>query len=108
MRRSRFGWIAAPMLPWALHFVAIYSLQGLVCARGWNQVGGVVGMLALTVLAWGATAWLGALGRRALAAAADDPGATRFAARLVVWLSLLSAVAILFTALPVVLLAPCE
>lgn len=108
LHRSRFGWIAAPMVPWALHFVAIYSLQGLVCARGWNQPAGMAGMIALTLLAWGVVAWLGVRGRRALDGADDGPRGTRFAARLVVLLSVLSAVAIGFTALPVLLLAPCE
>jgi hypothetical protein len=108
LRRSRFGWIAAPMVPWALHFVAVYSLQGLVCARGWSQPAGVAGMIALTLLAWGVVAWLGVRGRRVLAGADDGPHGTRFAARLVVLLSVLSAVAVAFTVLPVLLLAPCQ
>ncbi|TDK23348.1 hypothetical protein E2F46_10505 [Luteimonas aestuarii] len=107
-RPRRFSWIAAPMVWWALHFVAVYSLQGLVCARGWSQPAGIAGITGLTLVAWAVVAWSGVHGRRVLDAAADDPRGTRFAARLVVWLSVLSAVAIAFTVLPVLLLPPCR
>jgi amino acid permease len=107
-RPRRFSWIAAPMLWWALHFVAVYSLQGLVCARGWSEPAGLAGIALLTLLAWAAVAWTGLHARRVLRHAGDDPRGTRFAARLATWLSVLSAVAIAYTVLPVVLLAPCK
>lgn len=107
-RPRRFSWIAAPMVWWALHFVAVYSLQGLVCARGWSEPAGIAGIAGLTLAAWAAVAWSGLHGRRVLAAADDDARGTRFAARLVAWLSVLSAVAIAFTVVPVLLLAPCR
>lgn len=120
-RPRRFSWIALPLLPWALHFVAIYSLQGLVCARGWSQPLGMAGMVALTLLAFVAIAWIGLRARRALhgGRGGRDGGqqsnrqegereSGRFAARVALLLSALSLVAVAFTALPLVLLAPCE
>lgn len=107
-RMRRFSWIAAPMVWWALHFVSVYSLQGLVCARGWSEPAGIAVIALLTLAAWSAVAWNGLHGRRVLQVADDEPHGTRFAARLVTWLSVLSAVAITFTVLPVLLLPPCR
>ena len=105
-RARPFATVALPLLPWAIHFVAIYSLQGLVCGRGWSQPAGTLGMGALTVVALMAIA---VIGRAALRALREATGATsRFVARVTLALSMLSAVATCFTSLPVLLLAPCE
>ncbi|AKC85430.1 hypothetical protein [Pseudoxanthomonas suwonensis] len=106
----RLTGMAAPMAVWALHFVLVYSVQGLACAEGWNQPGARWTMLGSTVLALLAIAWLGLRARRA-AAAADAPDAAvrrrRFTALATALLSLLAAVAVLFTTVPILLLSPC-
>ncbi len=106
-RPKRLSWIASPFAIWGLHFVAVYSIQGLACARGWPASGAWAGIGMSTLAAFIAVAWIGLRARR-LAGAADDPGEKRFAARLVAMLSLLSLVAMVFTILPVLLLHPCE
>lgn len=106
-RRSRFLWIAAPFLPWALHFFAIYAIQGLACGRGWSAAWTYAAMGALSLACMvavggiGARAWAQVRSSRARADAA-------MAARLVAMLSALSLLAIAMTTLPVLLLSPCE
>lgn len=106
-RPKRLSWIASPFAIWGLHFFGIYSIQGLVCARGW-QAGGVwAGIGVATLAAFAAVAWIGLRARR-LAGADGEPAEKRFAARLVAMLSLLSLVAMVFTIVPALLLHPCE
>lgn len=106
-RPRRLSWIASPFIVWALHFVAVYSIQGLACARGWPMAGAWLGMGLATVPAFAAVAWIGLHARRQ-ALAPEVPGEKKFAARLVAMLSLLALVAMAFTSLPVLLLQPCE
>lgn len=94
------------MAAWGLHFAAVYSLQGLGCTRGWSDVATRVAMGVATVLALAAVGWIGLRAWRRLREPGRADGA--FAARLVAILSLLAAVAIGFTALPMFLLLPCE
>ncbi len=106
-RPRRLLWIASPFAVWALHFVLVYSIQGLVCARGWPLAAAWAGIAAVTLPAFAAVAWLGLRAWRR-AQAADLAGEKRFAARLVAMLSLLAALAMVFTILPTLLLTPCE
>ena len=101
------SWIASPFVVWGLHFVAVYSIQGLVCGRGWTAGAAWLGIGLSTLPAFAAVAWLGLDARRRTRDAAA-PGEQRFAAKLVAMLSLLSLVAMVFTILPVTLLHPCE
>lgn len=106
----RLTGMAAPMAVWALHFVLVYSVQGVACAEGWNPSAARWTMLGSTVLALAAIAWLGLRARRAVADAhAQDAaaGRRRFAALATALLSLLAAVAVLFTTVPILLLPPC-
>ena len=105
-RPRRFTRIAAPLLPWAIHFVAVYSLQGLVCARGWSQLAGQTGMIGMTLLALVAVLLLGHRAWRRMRAGQQDDDV--FAARTALHVSALACVAIVFTAIPLWLLAPCE
>lgn len=111
--------IAAPMAVWALHLVVLYSLQGLACAEGWNRAR-LAGLEPLTwcalVLGLAAFAALARLGLHAWrgwhAAHADraHPAAAarrRFGAAVTGALCVLSAVAVLFTTIPVLLLPGC-
>ena len=106
-RPRRLSWIASPFLAWGLHFFVVYSLQGLVCGRGWSPASAWWGMGALTVAAFATVAWIGLRARRVVAAAGDDAG-RRFTARMVAMLCVLALVAMGFTVLPALLLHPCE
>jgi hypothetical protein len=105
-RPRRLMWIASPFTVWGLHFVAVYSIQGLACGRGWTAGAAWLGMGLATLPAFAAVAWIGLHARRQ--AAADVAGEKRFAARLVAMLSLLALVAMALTTLPIPLLRPCE
>ena len=106
-RPKRLSWIASPFVAWGLHFVAVYSIQGLVCARGWPLAHAWLGMGLATLAAFAVVAWIG-LRARHQAAAEANPGEQRFTARLVAMLCLLSLVAMAFTIAPALLLHPCE
>lgn len=106
-RPRRLSWIASPFVVWGLHFVAVYSIQGLVCGRGWPAAWAWAGMAAATLPAFAAVGWIGLRARR-MARAAEAAGDKRFAARLVAMLSLLALLAMVFTIVPVLLLHPCE
>ncbi|WP_157745174.1 hypothetical protein [Luteimonas chenhongjianii] len=112
--------MCAPYALWALHFLAIYSLQGLACAR---QLGRerVAGLEIMTWTMWGLTAvilaaiawqaWRAGQIRRALLAS-DDAGRADHARRLfMVVLCLLgaaiSALGVVFTASPLAMLQTC-
>src|SRR5690606_38175493 len=101
---------AAPMAVWALHFVVLYSLQGLTCGEGWSQRGASLAMVALTAPALAAIAWLGLRARRTARTAAGDPAArrVRFAAQATGLCAVLATVAVLFTVVPVLLLPVCR
>lgn len=106
-RQWRLTWIASPFVVWGLHFVAVYSIQGLACGRAWPVAGAWLSMGLATAPAFAAVAWIGLHARRELLAP-QQPGARRFAARVVAMLSLLALLAMVFTSLPMLLLQPCE
>ena len=112
--------MSAPFALWALHFVALYSLQGLACAQQlWRTpVGGLETMTwvlwALTALVLAAIAWeamrVWRIRQRLLAS--DDTGrADHSRRRFMTVLSLLgaaiSALGVAFTAAPLALLPTC-
>jgi hypothetical protein len=111
--------MSMPLVVWALHFVMVYSLQGLACARTlWRTpVAGQDAMTwvlwALTVLALGVIALFGASALRVwrIARAQTDgrSGTTRlrFLTALSALVALIAAIGVVFTALPVALLPTC-
>ena len=114
----RLTGIAAPMLLWALHLVVVYSLQGVTCAEGLaltRHAGLTVlawSVLALTAVTFALLAWLGRRARRGwqphtrpLRARARRATPLRRGASGA--LCVLSAVAVLFTTIPVLLLPGC-
>jgi len=116
----RLTGIAAPMAVWALHLVAVYSLQGVACAEGWDRIrfAGLEALtwwlLALTLAALMALAWLGLRAWRGWQAACSGtehpPRQTarrRFSAAVTGALSAMAAVAVCFTTIPVLLLPGC-
>ncbi|MGY1528917.1 hypothetical protein [Luteimonas sp. A649] len=115
----RLTGIAAPMAVWALHLVAVYSLQGVTCAEGLDHVR-FAGMEALawwlcgmTLVTLAALAWLGLRawrGWRDAPPGSDVPARAarrRFAAAVTGALSLMAIVAVCFTTIPVLLLPGC-
>lgn len=115
----RLTGLAAPMAVWALHLVAVYALQGVTCGQSLDnaRVAGLEplawAVLALTVAAFAALAWLGRRAWRAHRGAEADrsrpllAGRRRFSAAVTAALSVLAAVAVLFTTIPVLLLPGC-
>mgnify|MGYP000938023802 FL=1 len=111
--------MSLPLVVWALHFVVVYSLQGLACARAlWRApVAGLETMTwvlwALTVLALGVIGLFGARALRAWRiAGAQTDGRTetsrlRFLTALSALVALIAAIGVAFTALPVALLPTC-
>ena len=122
----RLTGMAVPMLAWATHFVVVYSVQGVACARDalTAPVAGAMPvtwwfalstLAALAVIAWqGRRAWRGwrgAVARQEAEAGAetDDAGLRRgrFACAVTGILAALAAVATAFTAIPILLLTTC-
>ena len=119
-RPVRLTTTAAPMLVWALHFVTVYSLQGVACARGvWRtRVDGLETVTwtlsATTVLALAAIAWLGVRSLRTWRRAGAGPHPDvavqrlRFFSGLGALLAVLAAIATVFTFVPILLLSTCQ
>lgn len=111
--------LAAPMAVWALHLLAVYVVQGVTCGQSFGnaRVGGLEPLawwvLAMTAASLAALAWLGKRAWRAHRAAAVErarpavAGRRRFSAAVTAALSVLAAVAVLFTTIPVLLLPGC-
>ncbi|WP_101927320.1 MULTISPECIES: hypothetical protein [Luteimonas] len=111
--------VSAPLAVWALHFTVVYSLQGIACARDvWREpVAGLEpvtwALSLLTVLALAAIAALGLrAGQRWRRLRVTDTGRAAsqrdlFLIALTGLTALLSAIAVVFTAVPVALLPTC-
>jgi hypothetical protein len=111
----RLTGIAAPLTVWALHFVTVYSMQGLACAQGWQRLPWAGReavfwwLLLATLLAVAAIGVLGTRAWRAMRGPADDDASRRrrFAARVTLAAAALSLLAVGFTATPIFLLPIC-
>lgn len=110
----RLTGIAAPMAVWALHFVAVYAMQGLACAQDWQRapLGGREAvfwwLLLATLAALVVIAALGLRAWRALRQPEDDAARRhRFARRVTLAASAMALVAVAFTAIPIFLLPAC-
>jgi hypothetical protein len=112
------------LIVWALHFVAVYGLAAVGCERGWERWP-LAGSNALTVLlivvtvpALAAIAWIGYGGWRAMrdSASAERHGEIdeeagrrrRFMGLLTVALAVVAFIATTMTAVPILMLPPCE
>ncbi len=99
-------------LVWLLHFGFAYGAHALGCARGWASspmwgvpvVPLVVGIA--TVVALGAVVAI--LVRAVLRVRGAPSGTGRFVDQVTAGLAALALVAIVFTALPVLMVSPCE
>ncbi|MGY0650790.1 hypothetical protein ACW7GZ_02800 [Luteimonas sp. A537] len=115
----RLTGIGLPMAVWALHLVVVYSLQGVACAEGLDQIRfagfealawwlGALTVVALAMLAWlGLRAWRDWHAARADSSAPEIAARRRFAAAVTGALSIMAAVAVCFTTIPVLLLPGC-
>jgi len=111
--------MSMPLVVWALHFVTVYSLQGLACARAlWRApVAGLETMtwvlwaltaLALVVIAvFGAAALRGWRSARAQPDGRTETARMRFLTALSALVALIAAIGVVFTAVPVALLPTC-
>jgi hypothetical protein len=104
----------AGLLIWSLHFGAIYVFQALACARGFasREVAGVgivtAFIAAATLLALLATAAVIATGWRTSGSTAELTDHDEFLRRLTILVAGLSAVAIVWQALPIFVMSPCR
>lgn len=117
----RLAGMVAPMVVWAVHFVVVYSVQGLACAHGWQRTtfAGHAAvtwwLLLLTAASLAGAAAFGVRGWRAWrearagigSGASADACFRRFTAGIAAVLSLVAVVAICFTAIPILLLQTC-
>ncbi len=118
---QRLTGMAVPMLAWATHFVVVYSVQGVACARDAlaTPVAGATPaawwfalstLAALAVIGWqGLRAWRCWRGAVVAGSDVDDTGVRRrrFACAVTAILCALAAVATVFTAIPILLLTTC-
>ena len=115
-------WMLAPLIAWALHFVATYALVGLHCGappawREWLPAAGLwTGVVLASAVAVGVIGWCAVDGlrqRRGAALVADpaDPRAQaqrqRFQGTMQVLVAALALLAVAFTLLPTVLIEAC-
>lgn len=112
--------MVAPFGLWALHFLSLYSLQGLACARQlWRTSAGGLEIMtwvlwAVTVVILAAIAWEAIRAwriRRALLASPDSGRTEHSRRHFMAVLSLLgaaiSALGVVFTASPLAMLQTC-
>lgn len=110
LRRNPLPRLLAGPLIWGTHFVLIYGLLSVGCAAGWQalRLAGLdlirLLLLLLTVLAVPPLVWLVFGGLRP-PNAADSAG---FGRRAGAGLALLSLIAVVWEALPLAALAPCQ
>ena len=114
-------WMVAPLIAWALHFVAVYALVGLHCGAppAWRprvpDLALHTGLLLATAAAVAAIGWIAVDGwrRRSPGATPDGagPGAEArgqvFRATVQVLIAALALLAVAFTMLPTALLEAC-
>lgn len=115
----RLTGMAAPMAVWAVHLVAVYSLQGVACVEGLDRIrfAGAEALAwwlcGLTAIALVAIAWMGLRawrGWRTARPGSDVPARAarrRFASAVTAALSVMSIVAVCFTTIPILLLPGC-
>jgi NADH:ubiquinone oxidoreductase subunit 6 (subunit J) len=101
--RESLEMLAAPLL-WFAHLIAMYGVTALYCAR--NLPGLPLVSVVVTLGALGGLVWLSVNALRDLRAGADTPG-RRFADAVAVGLCAFSALAIVWTVLPTLLVPSC-
>lgn len=105
------GLMTGGLAVWAAHFMLVYGFVAILCTRAWNEPAAFglslahLGVLAATAVALVGTAILGLIGRRRLTRHGESPS---FVGLTAIATALLSALAIVWTALPVYLLPLCS
>lgn len=111
--------IAVPMLIWALHFVGVYGFRALACESGWrSSAGGVLDTITVALIGFAIVAFvaLGVVAVRALRVLQSDAGAKttdtiprrRFLSRITLALCVISAIAVVYSTIPALLLPSCQ
>ena len=123
----RLTGMALPLAVWAVHFLAVYIMQGLACGEDWQRerVAGLElvswWLLLATLVALALIAWQGVRALRCRKLAKFEVRAARgvespvasaarrrhFMSMLTALVALVAFIATSFTALPVLLLPPC-
>lgn len=115
MRYSSLWHMILPPVVWAVHFVTVYSLTAVFCARLGAPLTARLWTGALTVVALALIVWLGwhawhQWEEQSLSRALDAPTdqhRDRFLGHVAWLLALISAIGVVFTALPALLIAGC-
>lgn len=111
---AAFAGMMAAFLIWAAHFLLVYGINGLACARGFDRAelfgfafvpAAVLGATALALLLTGAVLLLALRGGGPAARAGEDP--RRFIRRFTVVAAGSALVAILWNGLPAVQVPAC-
>ena len=102
----------SPLLLWSIYFLVVYLMVAIVCARlsetGWVRptLWVVSSIATLVVLGTGYLFWSGLRQGPTSPAKSDIERRTRL--RVGLYLSIVSLVAVIWTALPTLFLRPCE
>ena len=107
------------LVVWAAHFGIVYSLVGVGCDQGWHRMplagtnGLTLLLIVLTLPALGLIAWIGWGGWRSHRQAGrhgdgEDKLRWRFLGLITLALAVLAFVATIMTAVPIMMLPPCE
>lgn len=112
------------LIVWAAHFVAVYALVGIGCEQAWERsaLAGsnalTVALVAVTVPALAAIAWIGRGGLQAMRSwqkqarhgemDSETMRRRRFMSLLTLTVAVVAFVATVMTAVPIVMLPPCE
>jgi hypothetical protein len=110
---ARLFWMASGFVFWAAQFTIIYGITGVVCARGWYRITffGLdlvrAGIAGATLLALAATAFAFWRAYGATRNRADDEASEQFIDTVTLWVCGLAFVAIIYNALPALILPAC-
>lgn len=113
---SKTLFLFAGLLIWAAHFMFVYSVNAVACARGLEDITILDAALVPLTVALATLAALGAAGYVLVAALAwkgplagepHDDAASAFLRQVTIALTLLSIIAIVLSALPSFIVRPC-
>ncbi|QPM92314.1 hypothetical protein [Pseudooceanicola algae] len=113
---SLFRITLAPVI-WAAHFLVCYGLVAVTCAKGWDIDAVRLGLILFSAGALGGIGWIGLAAWRQwnLSATGDRVNRRgrpedrhRFLGHAAFLLSIISAIGVIFVALPLILIGGCQ
>lgn len=116
--RTLLGSVSSLIL-WAVHFVAVYSLVGVGCEEGWQRTpvlgtnGLTLLLVSITLPALSLIAWIGWVGwqshrQASRGGGSEDRGRWRFLGLITLALAVLAFISTIMTAVPIMMLPPCN